>query len=130
MNLAKNLISGTVISVPKPPFIHFGILIFTPFREALVISNSFRRNQVIIETLAEFCSGRKFKVHNMWGGFSSTEVELRARQLIGSRYSPSKYNCEHFVRQVHGLPVESPQLNIALGVAILAGMTLMFSKAS
>lgn len=130
MNLFNNYKSGTVISVPKPPFTHFGILVFNFLGEPFVISNSFRKEKVVIETLEKFCSGYKPKTHNMWGKYTRQQIVERAKSLLGTPYSAAKYNCEHFVRDVHGLSVESPQFNNIFGLALVSGISYFLLKKS
>lgn len=129
MNLFNNK-SGTVISIPKPPFTHFGILLFNFLGEPFVISNSFRKRKVVIETLETFCSDYKPTIHNMWGKYTSSQVEERAKSLLGTPYSVTRYNCEHFVRNVHGLSTESPQFNNMIGLALISSMSYFLLKNS
>lgn len=44
------------------------------------------------------------------GVLSQETVMQRARLKQGQAYSWTNFNCEHFVRYAHGLPIESPQL--------------------
>lgn len=68
----------------------------------------------------KFAAGRQVFVDGCLGGLAPIEVLAKARE-VGQhlKYSWVNYNCEHFVRDAHGIAVESPQVNRAffLGLA-------------
>lgn len=74
-----------------------------------VIHNSKRWVKVVIESEKDFSCGRRVEVSKIAGN----DMELaavKAQECIGKPYNLFTSNCEHFVRSVHGLSVESIQL--------------------
>ena len=117
-----NLPPGTVISVQNLFYRHVGILGgLTMFGERVVISFSNERNGYTEEPMSKFSKGREIKVHSTYGKLAPWQVLSRAKQWQGFSYSWIKRNCEHFVRHAHGLPVESPQVQLA---TVAGGMLL------
>ncbi len=124
----NSLQPGTIVSVPIGPLTHFGIVSDqqdTGF--PYIISCSRRTGQVAEETATVFANGSKIKVHGYPSQLNPFQVVHRARSKLGTKYDLFKWNCEHFVRWVHDVKPESPQLQIAtiLGVASLLFFGIM-----
>lgn len=113
---------GTVIATVKGGFWHVGVY----SNIGTVISNSRCSGGVIEESLNAFCNGKQIKILGYPSQLPPFEVIYRARQLIGKKYNVFNYNCEHFVREVHGLKPESPQLNQASLLAACIGLCIYF----
>jgi hypothetical protein len=96
--------------------VHEGIMA----EDGRVISNSRRRGGVFEEPFRDFSGGRKVVLAKPLSNLSSSVVLANARARIGQTYHPSKYNCEHFVRECYGLKAKSPQKALFAGVAAAA----------
>ena len=108
---------GSVISVRYSLYKHFAIVSdsFTDGKPNL-ISLSHRSGGVLEEPWSTAVGNRPFELSSIQGNKSSDTVLACARSFIGSdiRYNVVTFNCEHFVRLVHGLPVKSKQVRRAL----------------
>ncbi len=112
---------GDIVSVRvKGGILHEGIMTET----GRVISNSRRRGGVYEESVRTFTDGGKLKNHGPLNGMDSDRVLARARALIGKRYNPYSYNCEHFVSEVYGTRRSSPQKKLAIGAAALVALLI------
>ena len=110
--------AGTVIGVPFGVIEHVGIVTDRRIDGVpAVISNSYAHRGVREEPLSSFAHGRSFRVHKAMSDLPGDEVAHRARRMIGRRYDPLRFNCEHFVRIAHGLKPKSPQLHGVLALA-------------
>ncbi len=114
------LLPGTVVAVSVGPVDHVGILTDRQIDGLpTVISNSLRAAGVAEESLLTFGSGKQVRVIGFPGNLSPREVLQRARSRIGKPWSLLKWNCEHFVHWAHGLKPTSPQLAVAVALALL-----------
>lgn len=113
--------TGTVISVGFGPYEHVGIVTDRTIGDTqTVISNSARKGGVFEESISLFSRGRKINLKGYIGDLDPYSVLSRARSKIGTKYNVLKWNCEHFIRWVHGLKPESPQLKLTIVIAMLA----------
>jgi hypothetical protein len=107
---------------------HVGIVVGEDaWGEVLVVSKSRTRGGVVEETLEQFSGGRGWTYHpELRGRLPGWLVADRARRRLGERWRAGS-NCEHFVREVHGLPSDSPQLQrmLALGGATAMSVAAM-----
>ncbi|GEM_PF-3212366 len=117
---------GTVISVPKGPFDHYGILLYANDGLPYVISNSGKYGKVVLESLSDFAENQEVKIRWYTHEAEVQQVLRRALQLLGKPYSAFSSNCEHFIREISGLPIESPQLR---GWGVLGGLALAVAGA-
>jgi len=118
----NNLIPGTVVSTMVGPIGHFGIASDRQIGGLqCIISCSQATGQVSEEPANIFTNGKKIKIHAYPGALSPSVVINRARSKLGTAYNFLSWNCEHFIRWVHGIKVESPQLQISalIGLGIL-----------
>lgn len=116
-----SLVAGTVIAVQVGPIKHVGIVTDRTYgAHPSVISNSHRAGGVIEEPLPVFSSGQHVDVVGYPGSLPPQQVLQKARSRIGETWDLF-WNCEHFVRWVHGLRPRSPQL--------IAGVILMYAFA-
>lgn len=114
---------GDVVRVKVNGFIeHEGIMTET----GRVISNSRRKGGVREESVHDFCGGRQMIHVGPLSGLSPALVLSRARERLGKSYNAYHYNCQHFVRDCHGLRIKSPQKKLALGAAALAVLVAIF----
>lgn len=106
---------GSIVSTDRTFYPHVGI-IASKDRDGriTVISNSNSRGCVVEETLAEFLGGGDLRIDGYPSSLPPHAVLARARAKIGSPYSLINFNCEHFVRYVHGLEIKSPQLTTGI----------------
>lgn len=120
----KFLQPGTIVSVGVGPLTHFGIVSDQGGPDfPHIISCSRRTGQVAEETAADFANGGTIKVHNYPSQLNPFQVIQRARSKLGTKYDLFKWNCEHFVRWVHSLKPESPQLQAAMVLGVLSLLT-------
>ena len=124
-------IPGTIVAVAVGPVEHVGILAGqTPDGRLTVISNSRRAGGVVEEPIDSFAGGAKVRVLSYPGILAPAAVVWRARSRLGQRWNLFNWNCEHFVRWVHGLKPTSPQLwgGMTLLAIIAAGILLARSR--
>ncbi len=126
----NNLAPGTVVSVNVGPIKHFGIVSDKQWDGMpYIISNSLRAGQVAEEPANIFANGNTIrKVDDYPGKMNPYEVIARARSQLGKTYKLISWNCEHFIRWVHGQKVESPQLQAAAIVGGLSLLALLYFK--
>ena len=87
----------------------------------MLISLSYRTGSVMEEPWDEVARGSSVQLSNLQSSLDAGEVVARARARIGNvRYNLLKNNCEHFVRDVLGLPARSRQVEHAAGVGVSA----------
>lgn len=109
---------GTILKVRCLSYWHYGMA----DGRGGVIHNSKKRRQVQFDTLYEFSEGRTILVSSI----TSDEPEkayFYAQQYLGTPYNLFNRNCEQFVRQSHGLPVECTQFQ-RLFVLLFAGLLI------
>lgn len=124
---------GTVIEVCYPIFKHYAI-VSDQFKDGhpTLISLSRRTNAVTEEPWRQVTQGRRINVSSIHGGLPAHIVVANARACVEAaelRWNLLTFNCEHFVRLVHGLPVASNQVQSAVkGAAIGVLGTLLLPK--
>jgi hypothetical protein len=87
-----------------------------------VIHNSFRRGRPAIESLKIFADGLSVDFHLFATDLSDQVILKNFEQCRDKRYNVFTYNCEHFVNEVTGKKIESPQLALA---AVVGGLSLL-----
>ncbi len=129
----KPLNPGTVIEVCYPIFKHYAIVSdqFVDGHPTL-ISLSRRTNAVTEEPWHQVTQGRRVNTSPIQGQLPGHIVVANARACIRAkdlRWNLLTFNCEHFVRLVHGLPVESNQVRSAVNGAVIGALsTLILPK--
>lgn len=120
---------GSVLSIRYPLYKHFAIVSDQSTNgKPNLISLSYRTGTVCEEAWDTVVDGRPIEPSSIMGNYSSELILKRTRQYIQNnlRYSLLKFNCEHFVRLAHGLPVESKQVQRTITGAIFgAGSCLI-----
>jgi hypothetical protein len=101
---------GATLRVWLGGYWHYGILV----HEGRVIHNSKQHGRVVEEPIHLFAEGKPIEHYGEISSRNLLLACLRARQLLGVAYSLFTRNCEHFVRVVHGLVPESPQVQRAV----------------
>ena len=128
VQLPWNPPAGAVIRVDNGVYSHVGLLGDRFINgERSVLSFSAEANGFIEEPFSAFSHGRPVVCDGYFGNLPPMIVMWRARLKAGHLYSWLDFNCEHFVRYAHGVPVESPQLQqvgAVLGVLGLAFFVL------
>lgn len=114
--------AGTIVSVPAYViFRHKGIVSDRWYGgKPMVISNSARAGGVAEEPWDVFTSSQAWKEESNPGKLTSWEVLHRARSTPPKSYNAFTWNCESFVAYCHGLPPASPQLAVALAIALVS----------
>ena len=120
---------GLVVSVDYLGFKHKGIISDRMIDgELTVISLSRAFNGLCEEKLSAFSQGRSVTIDGFLGKLSPHAVIQRARGMIGLTYNLFSNNCEHFVRHVHGVRAESPQVKNWLIVSGILGFLALVAK--
>ena len=106
-----DLPAGTVVRVSHGLYDHVALLGDREVAgERGVVAFSADAGGFVEQPFSVWASGRTVRVDGYPGKLPPKAVLLRARAMRGRSYSWANFNCEHFVRQAHGLPIESPQL--------------------
>lgn len=120
--LAYSLTPGSVISIRYPLYKHFAIVgdCFVDGKPNL-IALSHRAGCVQEESWKIVVGKRTVEASKIQGNLPSSIVLKRARNFINSdiKYNLLVFNCEHFVRLVHGLPIKSKQVQRTVYGALL-----------
>jgi len=128
-NLAA-LRPGTVLSTGRPGFRHFGVSTDNYINGLpTVISNTGKYGKVVEESLEQFKEQGDLKIEGYWSSLTPQDVLRRAREKLGTRYLLLNWNCEHFVRFIHGLEPESPQVAFVGMMVICAILLIGLSRA-
>ncbi len=120
---------GTVIEVDYPIFKHYAI-VSDRFIDGLptLIALSRRTGRVTEEPWTRATAKRRFEISPIAGDLPGDTVVSRARFWMQQgivRYNLLTFNCEHFVRLAHGLPVESVQVRRAVKGACIGMMSAL-----
>ena len=113
----KILQPGSVVSMPKGPVRHVGIV---DWRGAIIHASK-KSGKVVRDPVEAFADGRPIRREGYPGDLPPETVVARAEQWIGTPYRLFTDNCEHLVTHAHGLKRKSPQVQKAL---VTAGMLL------
>ena len=81
------------------------------------------------EPFSIFARGQTVVIEGYLGILPPAVVMQRARMKRGQAYSLSDFNCEHFVRYAHCVPVESPQLRQWAFLGGLVGILALAARA-
>jgi hypothetical protein len=121
-----NAMPGQIVSVIKAGgYSHLGIYA----GDGIVIDCS-PEIGVAQRTLRDFAGGQEIRNHGYWGNYSSDIIIRNAFALIGKPYRLFAANCEHFVREVCGLPIRSNQVrNVVFAVVIFGLVWFTLAKA-
>jgi hypothetical protein len=119
--------TGTVIRVSHGWYDHVALIgDHISNGERTVLAFSAQANGLAEQLYSAFACGRRVTVDGYLGSLPPDIVMQRARLKHAQSYSWTEFNCEHFVRYAHGVPIESPQLRQwtflagVLGVVTLA----------
>lgn len=115
---------GATLRVWLGAYWHYGILV----EGSRVVHNSKQHGCVVEEPFYLFSEGNPVEIYREISGHNLQLACLRARQLLGLAYSLFTYNCEHFVRVVHGLAPESPQIQKVVLASSGFGLIAMTSN--
>lgn len=119
---------GTVVSTPRPGYSHYGITTDRYINGyPTVISNTSKFGKVVEEPMEDFLGGYDLRMEGYWGSLPEYAVLARARGNLGAQYDLFSRNCEHFVRFVHGLESESPQIQRAVIGALALGFLFVLA---
>ncbi len=124
---------GTIVSAGRGLYRHVGLLtevVHGHPRRVISLNPGPLGYQVVEEDLAQFARGQDVTVMSLWGGLPGEEVLRRARSGQHQPYAWTLFNCEHFVRFAHALPLESPQLKAWALLGGLAAIMLVGSRAT
>jgi hypothetical protein len=103
--------AGTVVRVRHGFYEHVGMLSEHAIGgERAVVSFSAQADGFVEEPFSIFARGQTVVIEGYLGVLPPVVVMQRARMKRGQAYSLSDFNCEHFVRHSHGVPVQSPQV--------------------
>lgn len=97
--------------------------------ERAVVAFSAQAGGFVEEPFSVFARGQTVAIEGYLGVLPPAVVMRRARMKRGQAYSLSDFNCEHFVRYAHGVPVESPQLRQWAFLGGLMGILALAARA-
>ncbi len=114
--------AGSPIRIGRHAYHHYAIISDrVADGKPMLISLSYRTGTVAEERWDNVVRGRSVRPSRLISDISPAQVVERARAQIGRRrYNLLTSNCEHFVRDMLGLPARSRQLSAAAGVGITA----------
>ena len=115
---------GTIVAVSVGPTTHMGIAT----ERGTFIANSKKWGCVREQGQEEFSGGQPVRSVGYWGKLTPADVLDRARSLVGKRYDVVDFNCEHFVRLVHGLPLASPQIRAVLLLLLVGTVVVLWNR--
>src|SRR6185436_17217370 len=98
---------GDVVAVSFGFYRHVGLVsdsLHWPTAEPLVFSGTARLGIFAEEPLSAFAQNRVVTYDGYPGALPRREVIQRARSLLGQPWHLLFNNCEHLVREAHGLP--------------------------
>ena len=136
MNVDLNLTTlapGTIIAVRYSMYKHFAIVsdrldVKNTKLLPMLISLSHRTGIIKEEPWNTVVGDKCIELSSISGQYSSSQVLSRARKCMNHnlRYNLLYFNCEHFVRYAHGLPMESTQVKQAFYGAFVGATTCLF----
>jgi hypothetical protein len=122
--------AGTVVRVRRGFYEHVAMLSEHAIGgERAVVSFSAQSEGFVEEPFSIFARGQTVVIEGYLGILPPAVVMQRARMKRGQAYSLSDFNCEHFVRYAHGVPVESPQLRQWAFLGGLVGILALAARA-
>ncbi len=125
----RNYTLGTIVYVDILFIRHYGIISdINEMGTPKIISNSKKYGRVIEEYLDDFSGSRKISECGFPSKYSPKYIITRAKKQIGKQYNLFSNNCEHFVRCIHHLKPESPQIQIFTIIASIALFTVMVNR--
>ena len=117
----KQLTPSTVIAIRYSMYKHFAIVSDTHDSNSNsglpnLISLSYRTRSIQDEPWETVVGDNKIEKSIIQGNYSEKQVLARARSYMDKniKYKLFTFNCEHFVRYAHGLPIESIQIKSCL----------------
>ncbi|PSU34734.1 lecithin retinol acyltransferase family protein [Photobacterium lutimaris] len=116
---STNFPAGTVLRIRCSTYWHYGIADGYGY----VIHNSKKWRRIERETEPEFSEGRRIEVSDI-AGENPRQAVSYARSKLGRSYNLFSQNCEQFVREAHGLPIECTQFQRLVVAAAGGYMTL------
>ena len=126
------LTPGTVIAIRHPMYKHFAIVSDRYDSNSSnnlpnLISLSYRTHGVQEEAWETVVGKHNIEKSFIKGNYSSQQILSRARSYKAKniKYQLFTFNCEHFVRFAHGLPIESIQVKRAINGAALGAASCM-----
>ena len=121
---------GTIIATWIGPVEHFGFVCgYTAWGEPIIASISMRAGYTEVP-LTRFAEAQGKYTCDYPSSLSEYEVLARAYSVANEPYNLTTWNCEHFVRYAHKLPLQSPQVARAALVAFAAVAIVALSRAA
>lgn len=132
----SDLQAGDVIAIRYPLYKHFAIVSdqnneFLGINYPNLISLSNRTGTVLEESWHLVVGNKPVEKTRISGNEPRQVILNRAREAIemNIKYELLSFNCEHFVRYVHGLPIKSIQVRKTFyGAAIGAASCMLLPK--
>ena len=127
--IKQPLAAGSIISVRYPLYKHFAIVSDCSTNgKPDLISLSYRTGSVLEEPWDLVVGNKTYECSPIKGADPADIVIRRARSYIDSEisYNLLTFNCEHFVRLVHGLPMQSIQVQKTIYGAVIGATTCLF----
>lgn len=121
--------AGSVVSIRYPLYKHFAIVSDCSTNgKPNLISLSYRTAGVLEEPWDIVVGNRPYECSQIIGVDSADVVLKRARSYIDTEinYNLLTFNCEHFVRLTHGLPMQSKQVQKTIYGAVVGATACLF----
>lgn len=115
---------GDKLSVPGRAATHY--MIFAGWNAngvALVLHNA-KGECVQYGGLHEVCGAEQVTIRRRAQPGKGHDVVARALTYFGQPYRLLNFNCEHFAAAAHGEPIESKQVQGAVGMAVVLGIII------
>ncbi len=132
INSHNNLRAGDVVAIRHPLYKHFAIISDKSNEHKghtypNLISLSYRTGTVLEESWHQIVGNNKVEISQIKGIEPQHVIVERARKCIDKniKYDLLTFNCEHFVRYAHGLPIESIQVQKVISGAIIGAASCM-----
>lgn len=116
----ESFLAGDVCRIDRVLYSHY----FVASGNGLAIHNSKRMGCVVEETIADIAGGGLIERVPYISSTDRVAALRRMRSAIGEPYNLFSSNCEHFVRWVHGLDVQSYQVQKYTIAAASAAMAI------
>ncbi|MGF1683489.1 lecithin retinol acyltransferase family protein [Photobacterium minamisatsumaniensis] len=114
--------AGTVLKIRCSTYWHYGLA----DGQGNVIHNSKKWRRVSLDTETDFAEGHTIRVSRIGSDAPHLAVS-HALSQIGRPYNLLDQNCEQFVREAHGLPIECTQFQRLVVAAAGGYITLSAS---
>ncbi len=122
----ESYLPGDIVRVGRGFYRHVGIVAPWQWKQIGPHVVSLDQRGVMCEPLSKFANGGEVRNDGAFDRSRANWAASRARQQVGRplEYNLWSNNCEHFVREMYGLPRRSPQVETFLGSLAIVGLVV------